>query len=150
MSTRRPRYTGGTGESHHLLTPSCSGTDHSLTKMIEINETTRATFDEITAHPFFSELDFEKVLYREYQGASTLPIIARELLPTHYAQSQFLLSRASCLADTQPWIRTGSQSTPSADKDLCLRTIWSMTKCELHVSRRMRTGGLCRTILSGS
>jgi len=46
--------------------------------MIEVNETTRATFDEITAHPFFSELDFEKVLYKEYHGTSTLSITTRE------------------------------------------------------------------------
>ena len=91
--------------------------------MIEINETTRATFDEITAHPFFSELDFEKVLHKEYQGASTFPIIAREFLPTHCAQSQSLRSRASCHAGTQPWIRTGSQRTPWVDKELCLKMI---------------------------
>ena len=119
-------------------------------KMIEVNETTRATFDEITAHPFFSELDFDKVLHREYQGTSTLPIIVREFLPTYCAQSQFLRSRASCPAGTRPWIRIGSRSTLRADKDLCLKTTWNTTKRELHVSHRMRTGGLCRTILSGS
>ena len=118
--------------------------------MIEIDEVSRATFDEIDSHPFFSELDFEKVIYREYQGWSTLSILAREILLTHRDQSRSLRSRVSCPAGTRPWINTGSQGTPRTDEaNLCLKAIWNTTEHELHALRRMRTGGLCRRILSG-
>lgn len=42
--------------------------DHALLveRMIEIRESSRATIDEIAAHPFFSELDMERVLNKGY------------------------------------------------------------------------------------
>lgn len=57
-------------------TLSCSGTESPPTKMIEISEASRATFDEIAAHPFFSDLDIAKVLRKEYQGTRTCSILA--------------------------------------------------------------------------
>lgn len=59
------------------LTLSGGDTNCPSTKMIEISEPSRATFDEIASHPFFSDLDLAKVSRREYQGAST-PFDPRE------------------------------------------------------------------------
>lgn len=44
-------------------------------KMIEIREASRATIDEMAAHPFFSELDMERVLDKGYPGKSAIPLL---------------------------------------------------------------------------
>jgi hypothetical protein len=46
-------------------------------KMVEVNEASRATFDEMASHPFFSELDMNRVLINDYKGTS-LPQILPE------------------------------------------------------------------------
>lgn len=53
------------------LTPHRSDTDPNSAKMLEINEADRANFDEIASHPFFSGLDFARVLRKGYPGMTT-------------------------------------------------------------------------------
>ena len=55
--------------------------------MIEVDEASRATFDEITAHPFFSDLDLEKISRKEYRGTSTFFILTREYPSIQYTHS---------------------------------------------------------------
>jgi len=64
-----------------------SSTDHSSVKMIEIEEASRADFDEIAAHPFFSNLDVVRVLNRGYPGTTIFSILARASLPTRCVYS---------------------------------------------------------------
>ena len=39
--------------------------------MIEMDEASRPDFDEITSHPFFSDVDLVKVLRKGYPGTNT-------------------------------------------------------------------------------
>jgi serine/threonine protein kinase len=43
-----------------------------LQKMLDLREATRAGFDEISSHPFFSGLDIESVTARQYPGKAPL------------------------------------------------------------------------------
>jgi len=69
------------------LTVDNNGTNRSSMKMIEINEASRPSFDEIASHPFFSDLDFGKVANYGYPGTSTLVVTASEFLLTQCAFS---------------------------------------------------------------
>lgn len=63
------------------LTSSESDADTNPMKMLEISEASRANFDEIASHPFFSELDVQKVLSKEYPGTTT-SLIYSQRIPT--------------------------------------------------------------------
>ena len=54
--------------------------------MLQIDESRRADFEEITTHPFFSDLNTAEVLNLRGKGTGTSDI-SGEFLPTQYVQS---------------------------------------------------------------
>ena len=55
--------------------------------MLQIDESRRADFEEITTHPFFSDLNTAEVLNLRGKGTGTSFDISGEFSPTQYVQS---------------------------------------------------------------
>jgi serine/threonine protein kinase len=94
------------------LTLSGGGTNRSFTKMIEIDEASRPSFDEIFSHPFFSDLDLGKVSQRDYQGKGPFDPDQEILTDTTSPQFQLLHLKGSYHVGTHMQLNIGSQSTP--------------------------------------